>query len=246
MAKTLVNAWREILARILDGFEVEPNPSPAWLVNPATKRPLKLDLLYPEIGLAIRFSGLRGSRQRRRQSPAQKRQQRARDAARRDVCQARGISLALLDLTKSEPYHLFDALELAMSRASRRLKKDETIPPAERSSRLKRLRRARGEARRLRRNVKSEKDLNLYLDLWRDRQFREAEAPAPSPAPQTTAPIPPLAEGMFVEHAHFGPGIIQSITPGSSDSEALITIRFDNAAERTFMAGLVADKLKVQ
>jgi hypothetical protein len=64
MARNMVNAWREILARIFADFAAEQNLSPEWLINPETKRPLKLDLVYPEIGLAIRFAGLRGAKQR--------------------------------------------------------------------------------------------------------------------------------------------------------------------------------------
>ena len=55
---TEMNAWREILARTFDGFFEQDNVSPEWLINPATKRRLKLDKFYPEAGLAIRFIGL--------------------------------------------------------------------------------------------------------------------------------------------------------------------------------------------
>jgi len=64
MPRIPVNALKEILARIFDGFEVEYNVSPNWLINPETHRKLKLDLLYPEIGLAVRFQGLRAKQQR--------------------------------------------------------------------------------------------------------------------------------------------------------------------------------------
>lgn len=238
-----VNAWREILTRTLDGFAVEHNVSPDWLVNPATKRHLKLDLLYPEIGLAIRFSGLRGSQRRRSQGLPEKAQQRVRDSARSDLCEARGVSLADLHMAKSEPHELFNELELAMSRATRRLDKSETVPPTEKSILLERLKRARGELRMLSRTIKTEQDLNIYLDLWRDRQFQEGEADAPTPP--TTA-LAALTPGMAVEHSHFGPGIIQTITPGSNEDDTLIKIRFADNEERTFMAGLLADKLKVQ
>jgi hypothetical protein len=239
-----VNAWREILTRTLDGFAVEHNVSPDWLVNPATKRPLKLDLLYPEIGLAIRFSGLRGSQRRRSRGLPEKARQRLRDSARSDLCEAHGVSLADLQMVKSEPHELFSELELAMSRATRRLDKSETVPPTEKSTLLERLKRARGELRMLSRTIKTEQDLNIYLDLWHDRQFREGEADTP-PSPPTTA-LPALTPGMAVEHSHFGPGIIQTITPGSDEDDTLIKIRFADNEERTFMAGLLADKLKVQ
>ena len=32
-----LNAWREILARVFEGFAAQTNVSPEWLVNPATR-----------------------------------------------------------------------------------------------------------------------------------------------------------------------------------------------------------------
>ena len=57
----ITNAWREILTRIFDGLEVKLNFSPEWLVNPATNRRLKLDMLCPQVGLAVRLEGLQGN-----------------------------------------------------------------------------------------------------------------------------------------------------------------------------------------
>ncbi len=53
-----MNAWQEIQARIFEGFIVQSNVSPAWLINPATRRKLKLDRLYPEAAIAVRNVGL--------------------------------------------------------------------------------------------------------------------------------------------------------------------------------------------
>ena len=53
-----MNAWREILARIFEDLPNQDNVSPDWLINPATKRRLKLDKYYPDIGIAFRFVGL--------------------------------------------------------------------------------------------------------------------------------------------------------------------------------------------
>ena len=39
----IINGWREIFARIFAEVETKFNVSPEWLVNPATKRHLKLD-----------------------------------------------------------------------------------------------------------------------------------------------------------------------------------------------------------
>ena len=246
MAKTtMVNAWREILARTFAGFAVEYNTNPDWLVNPASGRKLKLDLFYPEIGLAVRFAGLRGSQQRGRLSLDEVAQLKAREAARDEVSAAHGVNLATLDMAKAEPEQIFNELDLAMSRASRRLTKDEARPSAEKTALIDRLRRARSEARRYRRQIHSDKDLALYLDLWRDRQYREADRPVAASAEPTAAQLPVLEEGMVVEHSHFGLGIVEAISAGQSRSEDMITIQFDNQERRTFLAGLLAGKVRV-
>ena len=53
-----IMAWREILARVMGNFEVQTDISPDWLVNPATSRRLKLDLLYPQVGKTYNSVGL--------------------------------------------------------------------------------------------------------------------------------------------------------------------------------------------
>ncbi|MEZ4635836.1 MAG: hypothetical protein R2873_00885 [Caldilineaceae bacterium] len=61
-----INAWREILARVFADCNVAYNVSPDWLVNPATRRKLKLDYLYPDINIAVRITGLTAKGQGRR------------------------------------------------------------------------------------------------------------------------------------------------------------------------------------
>ena len=54
-----ISAWREILARIFTGFDEQDNVSPAWLVNPATNRRLKLDRYGGGYGAGPRAQALR-------------------------------------------------------------------------------------------------------------------------------------------------------------------------------------------
>ena len=61
-----VNAWREIFARVFDDPDLQSNVSPDWLINPATRRRLKLDYLCQSVGVAVRFAGLTGKGRRRR------------------------------------------------------------------------------------------------------------------------------------------------------------------------------------
>ena len=82
---TNILGWREILARVMDGFQCQEDVSPAWLVNPATNRPLKLNQLYPQVGLAIRFVGLTAKGQPR-QSDDEAQTEAERDEIRAELC----------------------------------------------------------------------------------------------------------------------------------------------------------------
>ena len=56
------NAWLEIVERVFGGFCVVENATPDWLVDSETGRRFKVDKLYPELGLAIRFKGSLGTK----------------------------------------------------------------------------------------------------------------------------------------------------------------------------------------
>jgi hypothetical protein len=235
-ASALTNAWREILYRVLEGFETQENVSPAWLVNPATNRPLKLDLIWPQLGLAVRFQGLRGKQQRRRASLEEEMAQEARDAARVALCQAHAVSLVTISVASAEPKAVFRELEMALSRASRRVAQGEDTS-ATKSDLLQRLRQGRSRLADIGRQVKQERDLELYAELWRDRQFM---APDPGPV-MANGPIREYQAGMAVEHTVFGPGVVLRVDNG--DDDMLVTVDFVTAGERTFAASLVGDKL---
>jgi len=238
MPRIPINALNEVLARIFDGFDVEYNVNPDWLINPDTHRKLKLDLFYPEIGVAIRFQGLRGKQQRAPKSRQDFIDERKRDEARSRLCEANGVSLASLNLNTDKFHELFKELETAMSRASIRLKQDELRPPEETLALLEGLSLARSKTRQFRQNIEDDKDWGLYVELWRDRQYLAAE-PASSP----TAPAPALSEGMLLEHTHFGLGEVTSVAASGDDT--LVTVEFEEGDTRTFMASLLADKIVV-
>lgn len=229
----VANGWREIFARIFEHEETKLNVTPEWLVNPATKRRLKLDLLYPELGLAVRFEGLEGKQRRRRLSLEEEDQLQVRQDARIAMCEAHGIGLVVVDLAGDDPQAVFQQIDLALSQAGRRTA--ATIPPAG----IKQLRAA---AAALGRRVRGLGDLKLYADLWQDRQYQ-----APQPAPSTAAPTLPavaFTTGMAVEHAVFGPGVVVKTTPSNGD--ILITVDFVTAGQKTLAASLVAGKLRPQ
>jgi hypothetical protein len=225
----VTNAWREIFARIFEGEKVEFNITPEWLVNPATQRRLKLDLLYPELGVAVRFEGLEGKQRRRRPTLEEEAQQQVRDEARAEVCQAHGIQLVEVYLASDRPEATFRQLDEALSRASQKAYDEK---------RQRKLRTIRTAASNLARKIGTTADLRLYADLWEDRQYQD-HRPAQE-APLTT-PSVKYKEGMEVEHSVFGPGVVLAATPSNGD--ILVTVDFITAGKKTLAASLVGGKL---
>ena len=226
----VTNAWREILARIFEDIETQFNISPEWLVNPTTNRRLKLDMLYPKIGVAVRFEGLQGKQRKRRLSLEEEAQVRTRREARIAVCQDHDIHLIVIDLVEDKPQANFQRIDEALSRAGQNAQSDE-------------LRRSIKETRiiasKLAHKITSETDLKLYTELWDDRQYQVSK-PVKTTSPATTSAIS-YTEGMEVEHVIFGPGVVLSTTP--SETDILITVDFITAGQKTLAASLVSDKL---
>jgi hypothetical protein len=225
----VTNAWREIFTRIFEGEKTEFNISPEWLVNPATHRRLKLDMLYPNIGVAVRFEGLQGKQRRQRPTMEEEAQQRVRDQARAEVCQAHGIQLVEVYLTSDRPEATFRQLDEALSRATQQARAEKQ------RQQIKTIRIA---ANTLARKIGSPADLALYADLWEDRQYQDH-----TPAQETPVKAPSVTykEGMEVEHTVFGPGVVLGTTPSNGD--ILVTVDFITAGKKTLAASLVGDKL---
>lgn len=224
----ITNAWREILARIFEDEETELNVNPDWLINPATNRKLKLDMLYPEIGVAVRFEGLQGKQRRRRLGLEEEAQMQARQHARLDVSDTHGIQLIMIQVAVDEPQTVFTQIDTRLSRAGQ-----QAVDPAA-SEKAKRL---RTKAASLARKIHTFNDLKLYADLWQDRQYQTSE---PTPASPGRS-LPSYAAGMAVEHTSFGPGVVIETIPSNGDM--LVTVDFVTAGLKTLMASLVADKL---
>jgi hypothetical protein len=228
----VISAWRELLARIFDGFEIDLNVSPEWLINPATKRRLKIDLLYPEIGLAIRFEGLESKQRTQRLSLEEEAQIRIRDEARVEVCRQHGIQLVIVPVVEGKPADVFRALDLAFSRVLDRL----THPLLRKD-----VRSARGTAAALSRKILRPGDLRLYADLWQDRQYQTPESP---PAPALREQTINFTPGMEVEHVKFGPGVVIAVAANGDDT--LLTVDFVTMGQKTLAASLVGDKLTLR
>jgi hypothetical protein len=224
----IANAWREILARIFENIKTDHNVSPEWLLNPATRRRLKLDMLYPNIGVAVRMEGLSGRHGRQRLSLEEEEQEQIRRQARAEICRAHHIELIVVHLG-DEPKEVFRAIDLALSRAGQHAKDAD----ASRQISL-----ARATATSLSHRIRSESDLGLYAELWQDRQYQIVE---PANTSSILTEIPAYEAGMEVEHTIFGPGMILTVIPSGDD--VLLTVDFVTAGQKTLAASLVAGKL---
>jgi len=237
-----IMAWREILTRIFEGFVRQEGVTPDWLVNPSTRRRLKLDVLYPEIGIAIRFVGLQGKR-RGPVSDWELQEEKQRDEIRAELCRQHGIHLIPIFVLSERPGEALRALSTALGQATRRIAQGDR-EPSDKLRLMPLLARSRKTCEELIQQVRSSEDLALYAELWRDRETAMLTALQPQPTSTLQdkgRSLPKYVEGMAVQHVIFGPGTVIAITPEGED--ARITVRFVTTGERTFLASLVADKL---
>jgi hypothetical protein len=240
-----ISAWREILARTFSGFAEQDNVSPDWLVNPATRRKLKLDKYYPEAAIAVRFVGLTAKGQGR-QSDWEVMEAEQRDQTRAELCRQNGVQLATIDPNEDLVKQL-DGLLSILARASRHLAQSSR-PDAYKMQWMPLLAAARDRAEKLRSAiVRDPEQMTINLaDSWREREagialdLGSSAAAAPKPRNGSAANLV-LSPGLRVRHLKFGDGVVTRID-GSGES-ATVAILFDAAEERTFMAGLLYDKL---
>jgi hypothetical protein len=232
MQANAVNGWREVLARIFAGFEVEYGLMPEWLVNPDTHRRLKLDYFFREISVAVRFIGLEGTEHRRRKSDDEIASEAQREQARAAVCRQHGVVLISID-PDGEPRTGLRDLEMGLARASSQVAQG-SLAHAQKQALMPRLSEARRRAGELTIRLADPRTLNLYAEMWRDRQADlAAQTPVPSP------PVRPRAYrvGMDVEHERFGPGQIVGVQP--EDGDVKVTVDFATAGVRSFYASLL-------
>lgn len=241
MQPNLVNGWREVLARIFEGFDAELNLSPEWLINPETNRRLKLDYLYRDVNLAIRFVGLEGTGQRRRKSDEEVLSEQEREDAREAVCREHGVVLVSVD-ADDEPRNTLRRLESGLSRAAAQLAQNGKVPHARKQALMPLLSQARRRSGEFTTKLTVPEKLGIYAEMWYDRQ---ANLAAQSPqAAQRKGPPPAYRQGMEVYHQRFGAGEITDLRPDGNDMS--ISVRFRDGSERMFLASLVADKLAPQ
>ena len=243
-------AWREILARVFEGQRSQTNVSPEWLVNPATRRRLKLDYLYPELGVAVRFAGLTAKGQRR-QSDWEVLEAEQRDQTRAELCRLNGVQLAIIQPLK-DPVEELDGLLRVLSRASR-LAAQEKGSPAHKRARMDGLGKAHRVATDLRGRIRRRPDqmMATLAERWRDREEglvselqRDRARENNRKRKAGVKKLKALRPGQRVQHSAFGPGVVTGVQ--GEGEEMRVSILFDASQERTFLANLVADKLRLE
>ncbi|MFN8490257.1 MAG: hypothetical protein U0350_21900 [Caldilineaceae bacterium] len=241
----VMNAWRELLARVFDGFNEQDNVSPDWLVNPATKRRLKLDKYYPDAGVAIRFIGLTAKGQGR-QSDWEVLETEQRDQTRAELCRANGVQLVTID-PNDEPLKQLDSLLNILARASRLLAQSDH-PASHKQQWMPALSAARERGAKLRTVLSKnpEQMMATWAESWRDRESGLFSAPVPLSQPVKKShakpgKAPAYQAGQRVRHERYGDGVITNVVANNGDTT--ISILFDAAQERAFLAALVQDKL---
>lgn len=239
MQANLVNGWREVLTRIFEGFEVEYGVMPEWLVNPETNRRLKLDHFYPAIGVAVRFVGLEGTQRRRRKSDEEVAAAENREAARAAVCREHGVVLISID-PDGEPATAVRDIERGLARAAAQLAQNPAVPHATKQKLMPALSTARRRAGEFLFKLDPPEKLNLYAEMWWDRQ---ASLAAQTPARKTLGRPQPYRVGMAVRHERYGSGTVVAVAPEDQDMAITVDFADREAGVRTFYASLVADKL---
>jgi hypothetical protein len=244
-----INGWREILARIFDGCKVELNVSPPWLINPATRRRLKLDYLYPEIDVAVRITGLTARGQGRR-SDFEAAEDSHRDQTREELCRINGVQLAIID-PFDDPVKQMDALLRILSRASRLLAESNETKKRKQFG-MDALGKAHQQATALRGRVSKQPDqvIASLAEGWRDREAglavelqQASQVEQKKPSAVALKKVAALQSGQRVVHNHYGDGVVTAVDGDGDDQK--ITILFDADKERTFLLDRVADKLRL-
>jgi len=231
-----MGAWREILARIFEGFQARDEYSPEWLVNPRTNRRLKLDRYYPELGIAFRFVGLQG-RQNYRLSDEEIQQEADRNLAREEACRLQGITLVQIEPDDPEPWLGVGRIRSALGRAARQLAQSKQVDMRFKRDLSPRIAHAQRVCDEIQAQARKPNGLKLFTDLGQDRLYAPAAA-APTKLPKAGRRYMP---GMVVEHLTFGRGVIQEVRPTAGDET--IIVLFDDGIERKFLSSLCRDKL---
>lgn len=157
------SAWQEIVERVLGRFHAVENAAPDWLVDVETGHRFKVDRLYPELGIAIRF--------RAASSAADELSEEAiRDETRARLCRQAGIALVTIDADGTTPHRVLSELRRALSAAARRVAQQPVAQDAKRAL-LPRVAESKAVCQDIMAQVSEPEDLLSFAQAWEDRQF---------------------------------------------------------------------------
>lgn len=241
-----MRAWEEILLDVLGLFTLEKDAKPDWLVNPATGRRLKLDRYYPELKLAVRFTGL--TVKGHRQSIWEEKEDQEREETRKALCDANGVALVTVEPLGNHPADEIGKLCRGLSRTSRRIAPSKRIPHQDKVRALEKLAQARQECSALSRRVHRSEDLIPLAERYRDResvkvQHSKQSSLLHSKQHGTSVLLSTLRPGVRVRHEKFGSGVVVGVDSEEED-DAKISIRFGDET-RTFLLPLVQNRLSI-
>lgn len=173
----MASAWLEIIEQILGDFYVLDNATPDWLVDGETGRRLKVDQLYPELGLALHFKGSLGAARSVHLDEIELLEKDVRDTLRARLCHRAGIALVVVDAESDAPGDALNQLHTVLSAAARRIAQREVAKEAKLSL-LPRVASAKETCQRILAQVSSPEDLMPFVQAWEDRQFGQGESSA--------------------------------------------------------------------
>jgi hypothetical protein len=139
--------------------------------------------------------------------------------------------------TDVEPRVALRNLETGLARAAAQLAQGHA-PHARKQKLMPLIAQARRRAGEFTPKLDPPERLNMYAEMWWDRQ---ANLNSQTPKKAAPAKPQPYRLGMEVVHSLFGPGEVTAIAPDGKDM--VITVNFVTSGVRQFYASLVADKL---
>jgi len=216
-------AWLEIVERVLGEFLVVENATPDWLVDSETGRRFKVDRLYPELGIAIRFKGSWGLPGGGGLDEIELMEERAHDEMRAHLCRQAGIALVTINPSDDDPAEVLGKMRAALSAAARRIAQRRVAQTAKLTL-LPRIASAKMACQRVHDTISSPEDLLSFAKAWEDRQFEKQEFLLPIR----------YQPGMTVKHSEHGKGLVLRVVPGGGKDEAEIVVQFSDASMRTF------------
>lgn len=217
------SAWLEIIEQILGEFHAVDNATPDWLVDPETDRRLKVDKLYPELGIAIRFEGSLSTPQSAVLNEIDLMEKAARDEIRARLCHQAGIALMVVDADSDTPGEVLAEMRIALSAAARRIAQRRVTQEAKLSL-LPRIASAKAACERILDIVSAPEDLLPFAKAWEDRQFGQEDEGAPVN----------YQPGMTVRHSEYGKGLVLRVVSEGEEAEAQIVVQFSDGAVYVF------------